>query len=101
MPTVPYDLERLEQLELIPFKSGIAAGTDSVMSSHIYFPALMGQSELPATLSPAVVKELLREKLGFEGVIITDCLEMNAVSETVGVGKGAVLAHQAGNDLIL
>jgi len=101
MPTVPYDLQRLDAVELVPFKSGIAAGTDSVMTAHIYFPALMGDTELPATLSPAVVHQLLREKLGFQGVIITDCLEMNAVSETVGVGKGAVLAQQAGNDLIL
>ncbi|HVU68796.1 MAG TPA: beta-N-acetylhexosaminidase, partial [Ktedonobacteraceae bacterium] len=101
MPVVPYAMERLEQLELVPFKSGIAAGTDSVMTAHIYFPALMGESNLPATLSPQVIDQLLREQLGFQGVIMTDCLEMNAVSETVGVGKGAVLAHQAGNDLIL
>jgi beta-N-acetylhexosaminidase len=101
MPVVPHSLERLEQLELVPFKSGIAAGTDGVMSAHIYFPALMGASNLPATLSPAVIDQLLRQQLGFQGVIVTDCLEMNAVSETVGVGKGAVLAQQAGNDLIL
>jgi beta-N-acetylhexosaminidase len=101
MPIVPYDLQRLDALELVPFKSGIAAGTDSVMIAHIYFPALMGHTELPATLSSAVVRDLLREKFGFQGVIITDCLEMNAVSETVGVGRGAVLAQQAGNDLIL
>jgi beta-N-acetylhexosaminidase len=101
MPVVPYAMERLQELELVPFKSGIAAGTDSVMTAHIYFPALMGDSNLPATLSPEVIGQLLREQLGFQGVIMTDCLEMNAVSETVGVGKGAVLAHRAGNDLIL
>lgn len=101
MPTVPYEMDRLENVELIPFKSGIAAGTDCVMTAHIYFPALMGATNLPATLSPAVIRQLLREQLGFQGVILTDCLEMNAVSETVGVGRGAVLAQQAGNDLIL
>src|SRR5579884_747882 len=101
MPTVPYEMERLESLELVPFRSGIAAGTDCVMTAHIYFPALMGTTNLPATLSPAVIRRLLREQLGFQGVILTDCLEMNAVSETVGVGRGAVLAKQAGNDLIL
>lgn len=101
MPTVPYEMERLERIELVPFKSGIAAGTDCVMSAHIYFSALMGTTHLPATLSPAVIRRLLREQLGFQGVILTDCLEMNAVSETVGVGRGAVLAKQAGNDLIL
>jgi beta-N-acetylhexosaminidase len=72
-----------------------------VMTAHIYFPALMGETELPATLSPAVIDQLLRQKLGFQGVIISDCLEMNAVSETVGISKGTVLAQQAGNDLIL
>lgn len=101
MPTVPYTMERLEQIELVPFKSGIAAGTDCVMSAHIYFPALMGATNLPATLSPAVIRQLLRAQLGFQGVILTDCLEMNAISETVGVGKGTVLAQKAGNDLIL
>ena len=101
MPTVPYEMERLESLELVPFRSGIAAGTDCVMTAHIYFPALMGTTNLPATLSPAVIRRLLREQLGFQGVILTDCLEMNAVSEIVGVGRGAVLAKQAGNDLIL
>lgn len=101
MPTVPYEMERLEDIELVPFRSGIAAGTDCVMTAHIYFPALMGTTNLPATLSPAVIRRLLREQLGFQGVILTDCLEMNAVSETVGVGRGAVLAKQAGNDLIL
>ena len=101
MPVVPYALERLEQIELVPFKSGIAAGTDCVMTAHISFPALMGETELPATLSPAVINQLLRQQLGFQGVIMTDCLEMNAVSETVGVSRGAVLAQQAGNDLIL
>jgi len=101
MPTIPYEIEHLESIELVPFKSGIAAGTDCVMTAHIYFPALMGATNLPATLSPEVIRQLLREQLGFQGVILTDCLEMNAVSETIGVGRGAVLAQKAGNDLIL
>jgi beta-N-acetylhexosaminidase len=101
MPTIPYDMQRLEQVELVPFQRGIAAGTDAVMTAHIYFPALAGQEPLPATLSPAVIHELLRTRLGYQGIIMTDCLEMHAVSETVGVGNGAVMALQAGNDLIL
>ncbi len=101
LPTLPYSMERLEAVELLPFRSGIAAGADSVMIAHIAFPALTGDATLPATLSPAIVRELLREKLGFTGVIISDCLEMNAVSETFGVGPGAVMALLAGNDLVL
>ena len=101
LPTLPYMLERLESLELLPFQSGIAAGADSVMIAHIAFPALTGDDTLPATLSAAIVRGLLREKLGFTGVIISDCLEMNAISETVGIGPGAVMALQAGIDLVL
>jgi beta-N-acetylhexosaminidase len=101
MPVVPYELARLENVELVPFTCSIAAGTDCVMTAHIYFPALMGATALPATLSPTMVRQLLRERFGFQGVVITDCLEMNAVSETVGVGRGSVLAHLAGNDLLL
>ena len=101
LPTLPYSMERLEAVELLPFRSGIAAGADSVMIAHIAFPTLTGDATLPATLSPAIVRKLLREKLGFTGVIISDCLEMNAISETVGVGPGSVMALQAGNDLIL
>lgn len=101
MPTVPYAMERLEQIELVPFQSGIAHGAECIMSAHIYLPALMSDAELPATLSPAVIHDLLRVHLAYQGVIMTDCLEMNAISETVGVGKGALLAFQAGNDLLL
>ncbi|MDQ6659756.1 MAG: glycoside hydrolase family 3 protein, partial [Chloroflexota bacterium] len=101
LPSIPHTLERLEAIELVPFRSGIEAGADSVMIAHLHIPALMPCQEQAATLSSAVVQELLREKLGFEGVIISDCLEMKAISETVGVGQGAVLALQAGIDLIL
>lgn len=101
MPAIPYGMERLEQIELVPFKSGIAAGADSVMTAHIYFPALMGATQLPATLSPEVIQHLLREQLGFQGVVMTDCLEMDAIAETIGVARGAVLALRAGNDLLL
>lgn len=101
MPTVPYTMERLRQIELVPFESAISSGTDVVMTAHIYFPTLAGSSELPATLSPEVISGLLRTQLGYSGIIMTDCLEMSAISETVGVGKGAALALQAGNDLIL
>ena len=101
LPTIPYALERLQQLELIPFQKGIEAGADCIMTAHIAFPALTGSRELPATLSPAIITGLLREKLGFQGVIISDCLEMHAVLDTFGTGRGAVLALQAGIDLVL
>ncbi len=101
LPTIPYALERLESLELVPFRRGIEAGADSVMIAHVAFPALTRQEELPATLSPTIVKRLLREQMGFNGVIISDCLEMQAISETFGVPRGAAMALQGGIDLVL
>src|SRR5712692_4703955 len=73
LPTIPHTFERLEAVELVPFRSGVEAGADSVMIAHISFPALTHQEALPATVSPALVRGLLREKLGFDGVIISDC----------------------------
>jgi beta-N-acetylhexosaminidase len=101
LPTISSTLEQLEAIELVPFKSGIEAGADSVMIAHISFPALTHQEALPATVSPAIVRGLLREKLGFDGVIISDCMEMNAVAETIGTERAAVMALQAGVDLVL
>lgn len=100
LPMVPHDVERLRRVELPPFRSAIAAGADVVMTAHVQFPAY-DASGLPATLSPAVLDGLLRNELGYDGVIATDCLEMKAISETVGVGRAAVLAVKAGADLIL
>src|SRR5205807_255050 len=73
LPIIPYTMERLEAVELVPFKSGIEAGADSVMIAHLYLPSLMQDEMVPSTVSPAVVTELLRKKLGFDGLIISDC----------------------------
>lgn len=99
LPTVPFGHDRLEQVELVPFRSGIAAGAACVMTAHILLPEL--DSEFPATISPAVIQGILRAQLGFEGVAMTDCLEMQAISDGVGVPQGAALALTAGLDLVL
>lgn len=101
LPVIPHDMKRLERVELFPFRQGITAGASVVMTAHIAVPALTGSDTLPATLAPEVIQGLLRERLGFEGVVMTDCLEMNAISATVGVAAGAVRALQAGVDLAL
>jgi beta-N-acetylhexosaminidase len=101
LPVVPFTLDRLEQVELVPFRRGIEAGAECVMTAHIALPQLDQSADLPATLSPAIMRGLLRERLGFEGVVISDCLEMQAISDTVGVPEGAVLALAAGIDLVL
>ena len=90
-------LEELESKDLIPFQAGIDAGCGAVMVSHTIVEAL--DPELPASLSPAVHR-YLREKMGFEGVIITDDLNMQAITDQYGAGEAAVLAVQAGNDLL-
>lgn len=101
LPVVPYDMQRLEQIELVPFRRCIEAEADCVMTAHVVFPTITGDETTPATLSPAVVNDLLRAHLGFNGVVISDCLEMSAVRDTVGVARGSVMALQAGIDLVL
>lgn len=101
LPTIPHDLNRLNQIELEPFRKAIVEGVDCIMISHISFPALEPDKDVPASLSYAVVTELLRKKMGFKGVIMTDCLEMNAIAETVGTVEGAVRALRAGVDTII
>ncbi|MBE3596038.1 MAG: glycoside hydrolase family 3 C-terminal domain-containing protein, partial [Hydrogenibacillus sp.] len=101
LPTIAHDLERLEAIELVPFRQAIAAGADCVMTAHIDFPALESHRGVPATISRAVVTDFLRDTLGFSGVVITDCLEMKAIADTVGTVEGALQALIAGNDLLL
>lgn len=100
VPLIAHSLERLNRVEFVPFRAAIEAKVDVIMSAHVVFPAV-DPSRVVGTISRAVLTGLLREDLGFEGVICTDCLEMNAISETVGVGEGAVLAMLAGADMIM
>lgn len=100
LPLVPHSRERLEQVELLPFRRAMEAGVDAVMTAHVRFPA-WEPSGVAATLSSSILAGLLRKELGYEGVVVTDCLEMNAISQTVGVGRGAVLAVAAGADMVL
>lgn len=103
LPIVPFDIERLEAVELKPFRRAIDAVAESlaVMTAHVAVPAITGSSTLPATLAPEVINGLLRNQIGFEGVVITDCLEMRAISSGVGIAEGAVRALQAGADIVL
>ncbi len=101
LPAVPYVRARLDAVELPPFRAGIAAGAAAVMTAHLALPALTNSPGLPATLAPAVLDGLLREELGFQGVVITDCLEMAAIAKTVGTAAAAPLALRAGADIAL
>ncbi len=99
LPTVDRSLQALREVELAPFEAGIRAGVAAVMSAHIVMPAL--GSELPATLSRSAMTGLLREELGFDGVIVTDALDMRAISERWPAPVSAVMALAAGVDLPL
>ena len=101
LPVVPHAKARLDEVELAPFKAAIAAGVDAMMTAHVVFPEFEPDPNTPATLSHAVLTGLLRDEMGFDGVIFTDCLEMAAIASGVGVVAGAVQALQAGADLIL
>ena len=104
LPVVDKSPEELEETELIPFRAAIqSAGTDgqvpAVMVAHILLTRL--DPERPASLSPAVVTGLLREELGFAGAVLTDDLTMGAVTQSYGLGEAAVLAVEAGCDILL
>ncbi len=99
LPSVPYPRERLDEVELVPFRAAIAAGISSIMTTHIMFPAL--DPERPSTLSPAIITGLLRNELGFDGVVVTDCMEMKAIADVWGTPEAAVMAIEAGVDLVL
>ncbi|MXV60490.1 beta-N-acetylhexosaminidase [Natronorubrum sp. JWXQ-INN-674] len=101
LPVVDAHGDRLEEVELRPFARAIEAGIDAIMTAHVAFPAITGSETKPATLSPAVLTDLLRDELGFTGVLTTDCMEMNAIAETVGTARGAVEAIAAGADVVL
>ncbi|WP_235680362.1 glycoside hydrolase family 3 protein [Paenibacillus albicereus] len=100
LPVVAHDRQRLEEIELPPFRAAIAAGADVIMTAHICLPAL-DPSGVPSTLSKPVLTGLLRGELGYDRVIVTDCLEMDAIDKTYGPGEGSVRAIEAGADLVL
>jgi beta-N-acetylhexosaminidase len=97
-PRIDVDLDTLHARELVPFRAAIAAGSKAVMSAHILLPAL--DPDRPATLSPQILTGLLREELGYQGLIVTDGMEMQAISSTYGIERGSVLAIAAGADAI-
>ena len=101
LPIIKHPRERLEQMELVPFRAGVAAGADAVMTAHIEMPALDPTPKTPTTLSQPIVQGLLRKDLGFRGLIYTDSMGMAGVSAIYSPGEAAVRAVAAGNDVIL
>lgn len=101
LPIIKNSRERLDAVELPPFKAGIAAGVDAVMTAHIELPALDNGAFAPSSLSEAVIMGLLRGEMKFDGLVYTDSMGMDAVSKALTPGEAAVRAVQAGNDIVL
>ncbi|MGB2569036.1 glycoside hydrolase family 3 protein [Micromonospora citrea] len=98
LPRISASRARLDAVELVPFRAAVAAGVQAVMTGHLLVPAL--DEELPATLSPRVLGDLLRDELGFCGVVVTDAVEMRAVADRYGFAGAAVRALAAGADAV-
>jgi beta-N-acetylhexosaminidase len=100
LPILLHGRERLDAIELKPFRAAIEAGTDCIMTAHVCLPAL-DPSGVPSTLSEPVITGLLRNELGYDGIVVTDCLEMDAIDKNYGPEQGAIKALQAGADMVL
>lgn len=111
LPSIPYDRNRLEQVEWVPFREAIANGTDMIMTAHITYPKLEKKTviskkdgskiHLPATLSSYFLTDVLRHDMQFDGIIVTDSLEMQAISSDFGEKDAVLMAIQAGADIVL
>jgi beta-glucosidase-like glycosyl hydrolase len=101
LPVIKHPRERLDRIELPPFRAGIAAGAGAVMTGHIEMPLLDPTPATPTTLSPPIVGGVLRKELAFDGLIYTDSMGMQGVTDMHTPGEAAVLAVLAGNDVVL
>jgi beta-N-acetylhexosaminidase len=98
---VDSDLARLEAVEFIPFEDAIKAGVDAIMTAHVAVPKLTQLRETPATLSPQILTDILRNKLRFSGLVVTDALEMGGITSSYWCGLAAIRALEAGADILL
>ena len=101
LPTISADRERLDRVELHPYRKAIEAGVKAVMVAHLYVPALDPTPNLPASMSPAILTDLLRKKLGFRGLVVTDAMEMGGVTNSYSSTDAALQAILAGVDMVL
>jgi beta-N-acetylhexosaminidase len=101
LPVVTADRTRLEKLELVPFRAAIAAGVGSIMTGHLNVPSLEPDPNTPATLSSRVLTDLLRKQLGFQGLVVTDAMDMGGITVRYAPGDAAVRAFLAGADALL
>ena len=111
LPCSDFSLEEIRACDLLPFQAGIEEGTDMIMTAHIQFPKIEKETyvsikdgeevNLPATLSRTIIHDLLREEMGYDGIVITDAMEMDAIASHFDPADAAVLAINAGVDILL
>lgn len=101
LPTIQVDRSRLDQVELFTFKRAIEAGVQAVMSAHLFVPALDPTPNLPATLSPPIMTDLLRKELGFKGLVVTDAMGMKGITNAYSSEQAALKSILAGVDIVL
>jgi len=101
LPVINHDYARLDSVELVPFRTTIKNGLRSVMSAHIAFPEISENIDLPGTLDPSILQRILVDTLAFDGLIVTDGLEMNGISSYYAPGEAVVRALQSGADVLL
>jgi len=101
LPVIHADKERLEKLELVPFRAAIASGVSSVMTGHLSIPSLEPDANTPATLSKNILTGLLRDELHFQGLVVTDAMDMGGITVRFAPGEAAVRAVLAGADALL
>ena len=101
LPVIRVDRDRLDAVELVPFRAAIAAGMEAVMTAHIAIPSLAETLDLPATLSRNVLTGILRDDLGFDGLLFTDAMNMDAIDLRFGSSEAVIGAVEAGADIIL
>ncbi|MBZ0283059.1 MAG: glycoside hydrolase family 3 protein [Anaerolineae bacterium] len=101
LPIIDLSRERLEAVELAPFRAAIAADVAAIMAAHIWYPALEPEPNTPASLSSRIITDLLRDEMGYDGLIMTDALDMDAIDTVYSYPDAAVKAVQAGVDLII
>lgn len=101
LPVVAEPYSRLSEIELIPFRAAVESGIRSVMSAHVAYPVISQFNDRPSTLDPTVLRRLLTDSLRFDGFVVTDGLDMKAISDAYSPGRAAVEAFKAGADLLL
>lgn len=101
IPVIDADRPRLDDVELAPFQAAIDDGVDAIMTAHLQLPEILGPGAPPATLAPEVMTDILRNDMGFEGIVFTDAMTMRGITDMYGIGEASVRALEAGSDVVL